>query len=558
MSLRNRLVLPVVVFTLAFLVGCGSSSNSATPPPSGGYTNSDFAGTYVFSFVGADFTNSAETDTASIMAAAGVLTADGKGGLTGTIDLDDPQLAEVESATTLVLSGLGATGNYKVTADGRGNGTIRVTVNNVAVSIGIDFVLMSTSHGLITRFDGNGSGSGTLDLQNSSITQSQLASFAFSLTGVDSGLSNPFMTAGAFTLDGNGNITAGIEDFNDDRNSNDTTGLSLTAGSVVLGAAGAAGTAQLSATGSPYGTLSFDVWPIDSTHLKLIETDGFELLAGDAFTQQTSISSGQLVYTMAGLDTGGFLLSSGGFMSYDPTSNAIGPNGTEDINDSGTVVQSLTVSGTLTPTSGGRYSLSLSGFYNGAGEALSYNFAAYPYVTAGNVVGLLLIETDNLGITGGSAFLQTSQTFASAQGYGLNLTGSNSDGEVDSIAEFTANSDGTLTNGLIDENDEGGLSFDQQLGTGGTYTFDPTNSGRGELSYPSTDTTLIGELDLFFYVANNSTVIFIEEDSGQASVGSFELQTGGGTNAKAAVSRTQSHFSTLKAVAQARAARGKK
>ncbi len=557
MSLHNRLVLPVVLSTLAFLVGCGSSSNTATPPPSGGYTNSDLTGTYVFSFVGADFTNSAETDTASIMASAGVLTADGKGGLTGTIDLDDPQLAEVENATTFVLSGLGATGNYNITADGRGNGTIRVTVNNVAVSIGIDFVLTSTSHGLITRFDGNGTGSGTLDLQDSSITQSQLASFAFSLSGVDSGLSNPFTTAGAFTLDGNGNITTGVEDFNDYRNS--TTGLSLASGSgsVVLGAAGAAGTAQLFATGSPYGPLSFDVWPIDSTHLKLIETDGFYLLAGDAFTQQTSISSGQLVYTLAGIDTGGFLLSSGGFMSYDPTSGAIS-GGTEDINDSGTVAQSLTVSGTLTPTGGGRYALSLSGFYNGAGEALNYNFAAYPYVTAGNVIGLLLIETDNFGITGGSAFLQTSQTFASAQGYGLNLTGSNSDGEVDAIAEFTANSGGTLTDGLIDENDEGSLSFDQKLGSGGTYTFDSTNSGRGELSYPSTDTTFNGALDLVFYVANNSTVIFIEEDAGQASVGTFALQTGGGTGAKAAVSRTQSHFSTLKAVAQARAARRKK
>lgn len=556
MSLHNRLVLPVVLSTLAFLVGCGSSSNTATPPPSGGYTNSDLTGTYVFSFVGADFTNSAETDTASIMASAGVLTADGKGGLTGTIDLDDPQLAEVENATTFVLSGLGATGNYNITADGRGNGTIRVTVNNVAVSIGIDFVLTSTSHGLITRFDGNGTGSGTLDLQDSSITQSQLASFAFSLSGVDSGLSNPFTTAGAFTLDGNGNITTGVEDFNDYRNS--TTGLSLASGSgsVVLGAAGAAGTAQLFATGSPYGPLSFDVWPIDSTHLKLIETDGFYLLAGDAFTQQTSISSGQLVYTLAGIDTGGFLLSSGGFMSYDPTSGAIS-GGTEDINDSGTVAQSLTVSGTLTPTGGGRYALSLSGFYNGA-EALNYNFAAYPYVTAGNVIGLLLIETDNFGITGGSAFLQTSQTFASAQGYGLNLTGSNSDGEVDAIAEFTANSGGTLTDGLIDENDEGSLSFDQKLGSGGTYTFDSTNSGRGELSYPSTDTTFNGALDLVFYVANNSTVIFIEEDAGQASVGTFALQTGGGTGAKAAVSRTQSHFSTLKAVAQARAARRKK
>jgi hypothetical protein len=123
---------------------------------------------------------------------------------------------------------------------------------------------------------------------------------------------------------------------------------------------------------------------------------------------------------------------------------------------------------------------------------------------------------------------------------------------VDDIAEFTANSGGVLTDGLIDENDEGSTLFDQALGTGGTYTFDASNSGRGELTYPGTDATLIGDLNLVFYVANNSTVIFIEEDEGQASVGTFELQTGGGAKAaqsKAALSTTASHFSTLRAVA---------
>jgi hypothetical protein len=550
MSLRNRLVLSVVLSTLALLVGCGSSSNKAVAPPSGGFSDSDLSGTYVFSFVGADITDSQVTGTASIMAAAGTLTADGKGGLTGTIDLDDPELATAESAASFVLTGLSATGGYKITADGRGSGTIQVTVNNQGVTIGVDFVLMTDSHGFITRFDGNGTGSGTLDLQSGSIAQSQLASYAFSLSGVDSSLSNPFATAGAFTLDSNGNITTGVEDFNDNRNVNGLTSLPLTSGSVVLGAAGAAGTAQLAATGSPFGDLTFDVWPIDSTHLKLIETDGFSILAGDAFTQQTTIPSGQLVYTMAGLDDGGDLLSAGGFMTYDGSS--VISNGTEDINDDGSVGQSLTVSGNLTSTGGGRYTLSLAGFYDGNGGAGSYTFAAYPYVTSGNVVGLLVMEADNFGVTGGTAFLQTSQAFESAQGYGLNLTGSNSNGEVDAIAEFTANSGGALSNGLIDENDEGSPTFDQALGTGGTYTFDAGNTGRGELSYPSTNSTYNGALDLVFYVANNSTVIFIEEDEGQASVGTFELQTGGGAKAaqsKAALSTTASHFSTLRAVA---------
>jgi hypothetical protein len=51
---------------------------------------------------------------------------------------------------------------------------------------------------------------------------------------------------------------------------------------------GASGTAQFT---SNFGLFGFDVWEIDSTHLKLVENDtkssGF-ILAGDVFTQRTS------------------------------------------------------------------------------------------------------------------------------------------------------------------------------------------------------------------------------------------------------------------------------
>ena len=170
-------------------------------------------------------------------------------------------------------------------------------------------------------------------------------------------------------------------------------------------------------------------------------------------------------------------------------------------------------------------------FYNGVnGGTGTYTFTAYPSTS-----GILLLEIDNLGISAGAAFPQSATTFAASQGYGLNLTGSNSNGEVDDIAEFTANAGGTLSNGLIDENDEGSLASDQKLGSGGTYTFDSTGSGRGILSYPATDTTFIGTLNLAFYVANSSTAIFIDGDSAQAGSGLFQLQ---GSSTSSAALRT--------------------
>jgi hypothetical protein len=211
------------------------------------------------------------------------------------------------------------------------------------------------------------------------------------------------------------------------------------------------------------------------------------------------------------------------------------------------VNQSQTVSGSLTPAGTGRYQLSLASFYNGVnGGTGTYTFAAYPSSS-----GILLLETDNLGITAGTAFSQTATTFAAGQGYGLNLSGANSNGtsgeEVDDIAEFTANTGGTLSNGIIDENDQGSLNFDQQLGVEGTYTFDSGGTGRGVISYPATHTTLTGVLNLAFYVANTSTVLFIDGDSTQVGVGVFEAQ---GSGSSPALAHTAAHFAALQAAVQ--------
>ena len=522
MSVRNAFVLLLTLSTLLFLASCGSSSNTATPPPSGAFSASDLNGTYVFSFSGTDAANS------TFFAMAGTFTANGSGGITsGSVDIIDPAYGVLQAQT------LGSGSGYQITADGRGSGAL--ATSGTAGTIGIDFVLTSSSHGLITRFDSSGTGSGTLDLQSSSTT---LGSYAFSLSGVDSSI-NSFGAIGEFTVGSGGTIT-GLEDFND--NKNPLTGGTLS-GSVVLGASGAAGNSTLTSTVSPYGT-QFDVWAIDSSHLKLIETDGVGITVGDAFTEQTTISAGQLVYTMAGFDSSSSLFAAGGFMTYDGSS--VISNGLEDINDSGSVAQSPTVSGTLTTSVGtpGRYQLSLGSFYNGVnGGTGTYTFTAYPSAS-----GILLLETDNLGVSAGAAFAQSATTFAAAQGYGLNLTGANSDGEVDDIAEFTATSGGTLSDGLIDENDEGSLAQDQKLGSGGTYSFDSSASGRGLLSYPATDTTLIGTLNLYFYVANGSTVIFIDADSeAQTGVGLFQLQSS--STASAAIAHTTSHFAALNAVA---------
>src|SRR5277367_387987 len=224
MSLSHRIILPLAIVSLALLVACG---NSGTPNPNkNGYTNSDLTGTYVISFSGSDV--NLNTQTESFFAIAGTITTDGGGHITGgTVDINDANLggAGVFPAQTLTAS------TYSINSDGRGTGSL-VTPEG---TFGIDFVLTSDSHGLIMRFDNGGSGSGTLDLQGSA-TQGSLTSLAFTMQGTEFNsdlVFNPVGTVGAFTLNGSGAMTSGLEDFNDTGSSAGISDLALS-GNLVL------------------------------------------------------------------------------------------------------------------------------------------------------------------------------------------------------------------------------------------------------------------------------------------------------------------------------------
>jgi len=382
-----------------------------------------------------------------------------------------------------------------------------------------------------------------------SASQSSLTSLAFSLSGVDYTLSTSSLASlgavGAVTLNSSGTVTSGTEDFNDDTSSPQTslTGLPISAGSVSL-TSSTGGTASLT-TSASFGTQTFDVWVIDSTHLKLIETDnsGFAL-AGDAFTEQTGFTAGTLVFTLGGADASQIPVVTGGFATTDANGNLSG--GTEDFDDFNTTnVLPGTVTFVATSTTSvnapGRYQITTNGFSNGVNTNLA--FAAYP--SSG---GILLLEDDNAGSLQGTAYAQTATSFAASAGYGLNLSGSNPNGEVDDIAQFNAGNPGTSTStvanltGVLDENNLGILSPDAQFS--GLYVPDSPATGRGSIAVPTISTQL-GALDLEYYVASDSTIVFIEADGVQVATGIIELQSSSSSAAAA-----QSHMSLVRSVAR--------
>ena len=530
MSLRNRpvlpgLVLPIILASLAVLAGCGGGTNSAVPPPSGAFSNTNFNGTYVLSVLGADI----GSGNGSFFAMAGTVTACGCSGGTisgGTIDL-------VDNTGAAPASAVGTNSTYSISKDGRGFAKLLITpTGGTAFEVDVDFVLTSSSHGLITRFDGNGTGSGTIDLQPSVVAQSALAStpYAYTLAGGDLA-GDPLSQTGAFTLDSSGNIaTPGVADttlFSLNSLIATPYANSVLTGLVQVGSGTAPGPGSLATTG--FGTLSFDVYPIDSTHLKLIETDGFEILVGDVFAQPSAtIPAGNLVFSVAGPDPGGAPFAAAGVMTSDGTS--LIPSGSEDLNDAGTVdfgtstAQPFSGSFTTAGSVGsGRFTVTLSTFAGGT------TFAAYP--SSG---GLLLQEIDSgagAGVTAGVALVQTSgASITSSQGYGMNVTGVDlfNGVELDEIAQFTTTSTGMT--GLLDEND-GEYAGIGSLGTSnlsGSYT--AGSGGAGSATF----NTVPGSI--FYYAADGSTALVLSTDSTAVALGTLEIQT---TPTQAALERTR-------------------
>ena len=481
---KRFLVFATTTIVLALMTGCGGGGSLSFPPPQGTFTNAALNGPYAFSYTG--------SDAQGFLAVAGSLQADGNGHITsGTQDINSGFAISTNAPIT---------GTYTVRADGRGSAILNSPAGNTT----IDFVIVSGGHALITRFDANAAGSGTMDLQTvSAFSNAALAgTFAFSLAGIDAG-GVPLAVAGNFTSDATGTLTAGVDDSND--NGGVITNDPMT-GSIPVAANGR-GTATLNTV---RGTLNFAFYVVDANHLKIVETNTIPVLGGEAFRQTGPFSnaslSGPFAFTIAGAD----LISAGPFAAGGVlTSNGAGgiSGGVEDFNDAGIVTTNVTFSGSYSLAATGRGTLTLNT------TSGTFTFVVYP--SSG---GVLVLETDIRFLTTGAALQQQATAFnaASLQGaYGLNFTGVTTSGEIDSIAQFT--SDGaSKVNGIIDLNNTGGITFGQPL----SGNFSVATNGRTTMPLQ----TPLGTQNLVVYLVNGNRALFVELDTGLVAAGDMRHQ----------------------------------
>ena len=369
---KHFLLSLATAITLMIVAGCGGGSKLTFPTPQGTFTNANLNGSFAFSYIG--------SDQGGFLAVAGSFVADGAGHITsGTQDIN----SGAGISTNVASSGI-----YLVRSDGRGT----ITLNSPAGNSTLDFVIVAGGHALVTRFDTRATGSGTIDQQmTSAFSNAALAGpFAFSLSGIDTG-GLPLAIGGVFTSDASGNLTAGIDDSND--NGFVVTNNPIT-GSIPVASTGR-GTATMNTS---LGTSSFAYYVVDATHLKVVGINNVSLLGGEAFRQTGPFSnasvSGPFAFTIAGADLlNGSPFAAGGVLTSDGAGNVT--TGIEDFNDGGTISTAVPFTGTYAMASTGRGTLTLN---TGAGV---FTFAIYP--SSGGVIAL---ETDNRFLTTGTALQQ--------------------------------------------------------------------------------------------------------------------------------------------------------
>ena len=472
----------LILFPTLILAGCGGSGVKFAPTPNGSFNNSSLKGSYAFSFTG--------TNQFGFLTVAGTLQADGNGNFTSGVE-------DVNSGGG-VFTSIPVVGNYNVGADGRGTATLASSVANIS----LDFVVISPQRVLIIRFDNNSSASGTMDLQDISAFSAAVlqGAFVFNVSGIDAN-GNDLQQVGAFSTDGAGTITVGVEDMND--NGTISSNLSVN-GSYSVGNNGR-GTAAII---TPNGVSNFAFYIVDANRLKMVETDNVPVVGGDAFRQPGNLSNSSLnggfAFTLGGR-RGSNPLVAGGVFTADGSGNIT--SGLEDING-GSLNQNLTfTNSTYSIASNGRGTLTLN---NSSG---AFHFVIYP-----SNGGLQMMQVDNNVLSSGTAFTQQGSNFSTGSlsgNFGFNLTGVNSGGEFDEIAQLAANGSGSWS-GALDLNNNGGLSLG--LAASGSYSLSSNGRGNGSIS------TSAGRMNFLVYAVSNSRVLFIEADSSAPAVGSFEQQ----------------------------------
>jgi len=451
-------------------------------------SNATMAGTYVFGLTNHSLS--------TFVAEAGVISFDGVGDITGGV-LDRTGA----SGVPINITG----GTYEIGTDGRGTALLQTASGPIVWQ----FVMATHSTALVARLNNDGyTSTGSLDLQQASATQPISGKYAVEINGVGSS-SSTFAQAASVTADGSSTISRVLMDAVSGTNvQSNLTGN----GSYTAPVSTGRGTLTLS-TG--FGTQNFVYYAVDSTHLKLVETDSSQPAYGDLYSQPagpftTSSFNERLAFTVQGFATG-TTYAVGGLFTLD--GNAAITNRILDA--SGETVFDTNGVYLVTDATSGRTTATWTAVHGATSQ-----YALYPI--AGG--GFVMLETDGANVASGLALPQTLANPSTASLVGsLALDLSGTDLSSSSPAAYTGSSIISQTgawSGYLDFAESNGTTLNAQSEVG---SFSISGNGRGVVTLLPTSAALNNSV-LILYVLDANHALILESDSNRILTGSAVRQ----------------------------------
>jgi hypothetical protein len=341
--------------------------------------------------------------------------------------------------------------------------------------------------------------------------------YAFYLSGLEvASPPNFYALAGSVTLDGNGNVLGGEQDFNDGIGniSPQPSGDTILPGSnaLVVDPTTGQGTLTLTTNNANLGASGVEtlaVQFVNTKHAMIVQFDGTATSSGSMDLQNFSstLNDGNYAFILSGVDTSDLSIVYGGVFSISNSGTSL--QGTYDVDDSGattTPVLGTAFTGTITePDASGRGTITTTTL-----PISSLNY----YVVGPEAIRIIDVDTSTDDSAVGSAFGQGAGTFSNASLvssiFGVE---SNADGNLYAAAGQFSPSSGTFT-GVADDNEYSNAVIAAQAPITGTYAV--AGNGYGSFKIAAGD---LGDLSVFGIYMTDPSLNLIDPNNTTTGLG---------------------------------------
>jgi hypothetical protein len=343
-------------------------------------------------------------------------------------------------------------------------------------------------------------------------------SYTYILEGIDTS-GNPFTEGGVFTADGNGNITSGMDDFNQTNSQG-----------APLASHPTKGTYQIIPDGS--GTISFTLTDLTSNNtfqfaINLVNTSQFYLAENDAFANGAGIGDKQTSSAITTTPSGSYAFRVHAYGTPNGPVGTVGQlvstngtvTGSADILRSGTM-NAVTLNGSFqAPDSTGRGTLTY--VDNVSNITAKYEY----YIINSSTIRLLGFDPNVLALgraeqQSGGPFNAGSLSGSYAFGTAGNLS-ANDGGLTRTVGQFTAGG-GSISAGAYDAVINGNVVANNPLQTPAAGSYTVSANGGTQLTLNPSGGVPVQEI---LWLVSPSRAFVLINDSTKVEDGTVDLQT---------------------------------